>query len=250
MHYKAVAALLTLLRRNDTLNIPPEDIGALAVTQSRRFFTHLSLAHNLFDRGGLPGDSMLAQGLSQEMERALNRTHLLLGLIYPWRDIAAARWTLEHGDPRTRASASEYLDNLLTGQLRKHIMPALEDLPREEKVRRGNVLLRTRPRDLEESLLQLINDDDEVVAAVAIELVAAQRRWSLAGDIEHVLAHRDPRDWFIFEAASWALAEQRLSAGRRRELWREPWPAAALAGRLRQLPLFASVSIDELFRIG
>src|SRR4051794_14873304 len=249
LRYKAVAALQTLRRGNDTLTFPAEKIGALAVSESRRFFTHLSLFHNLFDRGGLPADSMLAQALSEKMERALNRAYLLLGLMYPWRDIAAARWTLEHGDPRTRASASEYLDNLLTGQLRKYIMPALEDLPREEKVRRGNVLLRTRPRDLEESLLQLINDDDEVVAAVAIELVAAQRRWSLAGDIEHVLAHRDPRDWFIFEAASWALAEQRLSAERRRELWREPLPAAALAGRLRQLPLFASVSIDELFRI-
>src|SRR6185312_14051047 len=49
--------------------------------------------------------------------------------------------------------------------------------------------------------------------------------------------------------ASWALAERRLSAERRRELWREPLPAAALAGRLRALPLFARVSVDELFRI-
>ena len=45
---------------------------------------------------------------------------------------------------RSRASASEYLDNILTGQLRKRIMPMLEDLPIEEKVRRGNVLLKTR----------------------------------------------------------------------------------------------------------
>jgi AAA family ATP:ADP antiporter len=249
LRYKAVAALQALRRGNDALTFPAPRIEAMALAEARRYFTHLSLHHNLFHRGGLPADSMLAQALSEKMERAMNRTYLLLGLIYPWRDIAAARWTLEHGDPRTRASASEYLDNLLTGQLRKRIMPALEDLPREEKVRRGNVLLRTRPRDVEESLLQLINDDDEVVAAVAIDLVAAQRRWSLAGDIEHVLAHRDPRDWFVFEAASWALAEQRLSAERRRELWREPLPAAALAGRLRRLPLFASVSIDELFRI-
>src|SRR4029079_12755635 len=156
----------------------------------------------------------------------------LLALIYPWKDIGAAEWTLRHGDPRSRASASEYLDNILTGQLRKRIVPVLEDLPREEKVRRGNVLLRTRPRDVEESLLQLINDDDEVVAASAIDLVAAQQRWSLAEDIEHVLAHRDARDWFVFEAASWALAERRLSAERRRELWREPLPAAARAARI------------------
>ena len=40
-----------------------------------------------------------------------------------------------------------------------------------------------------------------------------------------------------------------MPAERRRELWREPLPAAELAGRLRTLPLFASVSVDELFRI-
>ena len=40
-----------------------------------------------------------------------------------------------------------------------------------------------------------------------------------------------------------------MPAERRRELWHEPLPAAELATRLRELPLFASVSIDELFRI-
>ncbi len=125
----------------------------------------------------------------------------------------------------------------------------LEDMPREERVRRGNVLLKTRPRDVEETLLQLINDDDPVTAAAAIDVVREQKMWSLADDVEHVLAHRDVKDWYVFEAASWTLAEQRMPAERRRELWLEPLPAAELAGRLRRLPLFASVSVDELFRM-
>lgn len=40
-----------------------------------------------------------------------------------------------------------------------------------------------------------------------------------------------------------------MPAARRRELWHEPLPAAELAGRLPHLPLFASVSVDELFRM-
>src|SRR5262249_20534513 len=40
-----------------------------------------------------------------------------------------------------------------------------------------------------------------------------------------------------------------MPAERRRELWLEPLPAAELAGRLRVLSLFASVTVDELFRI-
>ncbi len=249
LRYKTVSALERLRREQPNLTFPREPIEALTISEGRRYFTYLSLYHNLFGKKTLPTDSLLADGLEQKMARTKDRIYRLLALIYPWKDIAAAEWTLQHGDPRSRASASEYLDNVLSGQLRKRIMPLLEDLPVEEKVRRGNVLIKSRPRDVEESLLQLINDDDQVVAAAAIDVARQHQIWALADDIEHVLAHRDVHDWYVFEAASWALAEKRMPADRRRELWREPLPAAELAGRLRTLPLFASVSVDELFRI-
>jgi CRP-like cAMP-binding protein len=191
----------------------------------------------------------MPSALRQKVRRGRARIFQLLALIYPPDDIAAAQWTLSYGDARNRASASEYLDNLLSGPIRKMVMPVVEDLPIEEQVRRGNVLIRTRPRDVEETLLQLINDDDQVVSACAIDLVRQRGMWSLAADIEHVLAHRDAKDWFVFEAASWALAEQRMPVERRRELWLEPLPAAVLASELRALPLFSSVSVDELFRV-
>ncbi len=53
----------------------------------------------------------------------------------------------------------------------------------------------------------------------------------------------------MFEAASWSLAAQRLSGRKRHDLWIEPLPVVELANRLRQIPLFDFVSIDELFRI-
>jgi AAA family ATP:ADP antiporter len=249
LRYKVIAALDRLRREHDGLVFNREPLEDRTIKEGRRYFNALSLHYNLFGRQPLPQGALLAQALTEKMERSKNRIYLLLGLIYPWKDVAAARWTLERGDARSRASASEYLDNLLTGQLRKRIVPILEELPLEEKVRRGNVLERTRPRDVEETLLQLINDDDQVVAAAAIDVVRELKLWKLADDIEHVLAHRDVRDWYVFEAASWTLAEMRLAADRRRELWLEPLPAAELAATLRRLPLFASVSVDELFRI-
>jgi AAA family ATP:ADP antiporter len=248
MRYKVIAALERLRRTDLPLTFPREALEGLTLREGSHYFNYLSLHHNLFGRRQLESE-LLSKTLEEKMERTRDRVYRLLALIYPWRDVGAAQWTLQHGDPRSRASASEYLDNILTGQLRKRIMPVLEDLPLEEKVRRGNVLLKSRPRDSEETLLHLINDDDQVVAAVAIDAVREHRIWSLAGDIEHVLAHRDPHDWYVFEAASWALAEQRMPAERRRELWLEPLPAAEMAGRLRTLPLFASISVDELFRL-
>ena len=249
LRYKVMSALGRLRRADNTLRFPADKVESSILREARHYYTHLSLSHNLSTRGEVPESSLLATALRQKARRAAERIYQLLALIYPPGDIAAAQWTLSQGDARHRASASEYLDNLLTGSIRKFVMPILEDLPAEEKVRRGNVLIRTRPRDVEETLLQLINDDDQVISACAIDVVRQRRMWSLAPDIEHVLAHRDVRDWFVFEVASWALAEQRMPAERRRELWLEPLPAAVLASELRALPLFASVSVDELFRI-
>ncbi len=249
LRYKAVSALERLRRSDAALTFPRPPVEKLAVDEGREFFNYLSLHHNVFGQNRLPAGSTLALALEQKLARIKDRIYRLLTLVYPWRDIAAAQWTLANGDGRSRASASEYLDNILEGELRKRIMPVLEEMPVEEKVRRGNVLLKTRPRDVEETLLQLINDEDQVVAAAAIDTARAHKIWALADDIEHVLAHRDARDWYVFEAASWALAENRMPAERRRELWNEPLPAAELATRLRELPLFASLSIDELFRM-
>jgi ATP/ADP translocase/HEAT repeat protein/CRP-like cAMP-binding protein len=249
LRYKVIAALAKLRREHDELVLPREKVEALIHKEARKYFEYLSLQANLFGKDKLGGDSLLKRALDEKMSRIMNRVYLLLSLIYPWKDIAAARWTLDHGVGRAKASASEYLDNILSGPLRKQVMPMLEDMPHAERVRRANVILRTRPRDIEETLLQLINDEDQVVAATAIDTARQEKIWNLAGDIEHVLAHRDVRDWYVFEAASWALAEHRMPVERRRELWLEPLPAAELAGRLRHLPLFASVTVDELFRV-
>jgi len=249
LRYKIVAALERLRRADATLTFDRTKIEPLVLREARRHLSTLSLHHNLYVSGGLPTTDLLALALEQKLQRTKDRIYRLLSLIYPWKDIAAAQWTLAHGESRARASASEYLDNLLSGDLRKAAVPVLEEMPLDERVRRANVIQRTRPRNVEDTLLELINDDDQVIAAVAIDVVRQRRLWTLAGDIEHVLAHRDVRDWYVFEEASWALAEQRMPVERRRELWLEPLPAAVLADRLRSLALFKSVSVDELFRI-
>ncbi|CAN5862678.1 hypothetical protein BH24ACI5_BH24ACI5_05210 [soil metagenome] len=249
LRYKVISALVRLRQGNDRLVVLPTVVEEHIVREARRYFEFLSMRQNLAKAGTLGGDALLIEAIEQKMLRGSSRIYQLLALIYPPADIAAAEWTLAHGDPRTRASASEYLDNILTGMIRKMVMPIVDDLPAEERVRRANVLLRTRPRDVEETLLNLINDDDPVVSAAAIDMVRQQRLWALGDDIEHVLAHRDVRDWYVFEAASWALAERRMAPDRRRALWLEALPAVVLVAQLRQLPLFGSVSVDELFRI-
>jgi CRP-like cAMP-binding protein len=172
-----------------------------------------------------------------------------LSLVHPADDIAAVRHALASGDSRARSSAAEFLDNILRGDGRHRVMLLVEDMPLAERVRKGNNLFRTRQRDVEDTLAQLIHDESQEVAATAIQVVESRRMWSLTGDLEHVLEHRSAKDWSVFEAASWASAAQRMPADRRRVLWQEPLPAVELADRLRRIRLFDFVSVDELFRV-
>ena len=137
---------------------------------------------------------------------------------------------------------------MLSGALRKRVVLMVDDMPIDERVRRTNLLFRTRRRTPEDTLAQLIHDDDQVIAACAIHMAAELGIASLTDDIEYALAHRDPRDWYVFESASWALAGSRMSAEDRRARWNEPLPTVELAKRLRGVPVFDYVSVDELFR--
>lgn len=249
LRYKAVAALETVYRRQEQMRFPTAPLEMLLLRDARVYFEYWILEHDVFDRGGMPRGALLARILTEKRSRAVTRAYRLLGLLYPWRDVLAARWAIEQGSDQQRAGAIEYLDNVLSPALRQIVVPMLEEMPTDTKVQRGHRILGTHPRSVEDSLLALINDGDEVVAAAAIELVRQQRSWNLTHDIEHVLAHRDARDWLVFEAASWTLAATRLTPDQQRVRWLEPIPSIVLADRLRTLPMFRSVQIEELCRL-
>ena len=78
-------------------------------------------------------------------------------------------------------------------------------------MRKGNVLLKTRVRNVEEALSRLVYDEDVVIAATAIDLVRELKLWSLADDLTKVLEFRDARDFAVFESASEALAAYHLT---------------------------------------
>ena len=249
LRYKAVVALDRVRRERPALVLPRAPIETMVSAETVRYANALTLHANLFRTGAFPRDTLLARALEEKQVRSRSRMFHLLGLLYPPADIAAARFAIDHGDARARSSAAEYLDNLLSGELRKRVMLLIEDMPADERIRRANLQFRTRRRDAEDTLAQLIHDEDQIVAAAAIHLVAERGIWKLADDVEHALAHRDVRDWYVFEAASWALAARRMAPSERRQRWLEPLPAVELAERLRRIALFDYVSVDELFRV-
>jgi len=256
LRFKAMTALSRLHRDHPELPIDPDVISRHIATEAGRAFNALTLRHNLF---AVPSEaqpapaaeapSLLERVLTEKHSRAINRTFALLELMHTPSDIAAVRHAIHDPDPKVRSRAAEYLDNLLTGDVRKRVMLLLDDMPEDERIRKGNVLYRTRTRDVEDTLAQLMHDDDQSIASAAVLTLEARGLWSLSDDLEHVLAYRDPRHQHVAEAASWALAANRDKSERRKAAWQESLPAVELADRLRHIPLFDFIFVDELFRL-
>ena len=191
LRFKATMALDRLRRSHPELPIETALIEKRITTEAARAFNALTLYYNLFVAGGLSPGCLLARALNEKHGRAINRMFTLLGLMQSPADIAAVRHTLSDADARVRSRAIEYLDNLLTGEVRKRVLLLVEDMPADERIRKGNVLYRTRTRDVDDTVAQLLHDEDQSIASAAILLVEERGMWALADDLEHVLAHRD-----------------------------------------------------------
>ena len=198
-------------RDHPDLALDAEAVEALLEKETQRYYLHLGIDFDLFEKGGLPRETLLAQAVAEKLQRGMDRIYRLLGLLYDSSDIRAARWAIERGAARQRASAVEFLDNTLSSELRKTFVPLIDEGPLEEKVRKGNVLLKTRIRSVEEALTRLVYDEDVVIAATAIDLVRELKIWSLVDDLQQVLEFRDARDFAVFESVSEALAAHRSS---------------------------------------
>ena len=250
LRYKIIAALERLRRDHADLVVPRTEVEALLMRQSAVYCNVLTLRHNLLTRAPASHDSVLARALRERLHRVLDRLYRLLGVLHEVDDVTAARHAIERGSTKRSARAIEYLDNLLRANVRKRILPLIDESSPETKVDHANHVLGTRPRSLEDTLAQLIHDDNPVVAATAVHYVAGREPLlpQFIDDIEWVSRHRAATHPRVSAAADWVLAT-RDGGVEPAGPARDGLPVVELADRLGHIPIFEFVSVDELFRV-
>lgn len=237
VRFKAMVALAELHRERPDLRMDPKPIEGRAAEEAVRATRYWRAYGDLF--GGDPRQhTLLASALRQNVAHAVGRIYDLLGLMYPWRDIAAVRWTLEHGDAAARTAGAEYLDNLLKVGARRRLMPLIEDVAFDR-------VPDTREGTVETTLADLIIDEDSIVATAAVAEVVARQSWGLAPILEKVASQDAANRRQVSEAATWALTSGRTPSLERRG----PLAPIEIADRLHKLPLFREAAIGELLQV-
>jgi len=88
----------------------------------------------------------MSEQLSENLAASMMNIFKLLGLIYPHEDIFRAYQNIRTAAKDSVDYAVELLDNILPKEIRDLILPLIEDLPLEERVKRCRTHLKAFPK--------------------------------------------------------------------------------------------------------
>jgi AAA family ATP:ADP antiporter len=195
LRYKIILGLEEMARRLPNLPIDRHVIEVAIVSEARRYYRRFLIFFGLFGDGNdrsVNDGGLLHQTLLENMEREKERVLRLLSLIYPPEDIGSATAALRNDSPAKQAQAIEFLDNLLEGDVKRHVFPLFDDAPASERFEKFLALLELRSFDGETALQELLKQDDVWLKAATIWEIGLRGLRDFRGELQQYLNSKEP----------------------------------------------------------
>ena len=160
--------------------------------------------------------NLLAQMLAERMEEHLRTLFGLLALLYPPADIWAAHRSLLSGKRVLRTHALEYLENTLSGAVRRNVFAVIGDMPVEEKLRLASREFRVKRVSLAEAVERLLDDghdgdaDARALSVAALYTVYTEHLAEIYPKVSALL--ESTTDPLVRETAAWVAEGLRQPA--------------------------------------
>jgi AAA family ATP:ADP antiporter len=168
LKYHVVKALNRLRKNYPGLEFKPDRVNAALIDESRSYYQILQVMyHQEAGKGGSQA-GLLQKALEEKLDHNLERIFRLLALRYGPDDIYSAYQGYVSFRRDLRASAVEFLDNVLGKDLKKYIFPIVDQLSMELTIRRGQHLFDLRIDSYAEGLEMLIKGRDAWLKACAM----------------------------------------------------------------------------------
>ena len=217
-----ITALVHLRRRNPDVVLSREIIEAAIRRRASDYLTDLAIFIGLgghekaeiigpvaeWREDAAPG--LLDRLLVERMQGHLADLFGLLALIHPPENIRPALHSLISGQPTLRANALEYLDNSLSGDVRRDVFAVIDDSPIGEKLRQARKEFGTRVQSRSDTLRLVLSggvDGAEASSHLIVAALYAVRTSSEQGLTSEITALQDEdNDSFVRETAGWVAA--------------------------------------------
>lgn len=171
IRFKVILALEEIARRFSTLKVDREIIESAIISDALLYFRRFVIFFVLFgssQESPAGRESLLRLALMDSMERVREREMWLLSLVYPPKDIRRAWAGLSSRNPTQRAHAIEFLDNLLTGNMKRYVFPLFSDDQQAQRFTASLDLLGMKTIDTESALRALLEQDDRWLTAATV----------------------------------------------------------------------------------
>jgi hypothetical protein len=115
---------------------------------------------------------LLLRTLREQWEQRRRWVVLLLGLLYDREDMEGVYRGLRSTQPRVRAHAIEFLDNLLKGETKSYVFPLIDDIALENVADEGEKLLPLKIQNTEQAYAALFELNHPWLSACALHALA------------------------------------------------------------------------------
>ncbi len=203
------AAVLKALNRLRA-SAPSLNYGDVFVTKQilneARLYFELSAALAPFrgHKGPRTAAGLLAVSIEERLNQTLERLFRLLGLRYPPKEMYAAYLALNSRKREQYAAALEFLDNVLDRELKRILLPLLDD--GGQLMERGRELFGVEIRTPEEAIRELIRSRDSWLVVCAMAAAGELRMRGLAAEITEAAKGAGAEVCQVAQAAQFALA--------------------------------------------
>jgi AAA family ATP:ADP antiporter len=195
LRYRIIVGLAEMVRRLPNLRIDRPVIEMAIVAEASRYYHRFLTFFVLFGDGNnhsMNNGGLLHQALLENMEREKDRVLRLLSLIYPPEDIGSATAALHSGSRAKQAQAIEFLDNLLTGDVKGYVFPLFDNAPDAERFQKFLALLGLRSFDRETAFQDLLKQDDVWLKAATLWEIGLRGLREFRGEIQQYLNSKNP----------------------------------------------------------
>jgi ATP:ADP antiporter, AAA family len=171
IRFKVILAIEEMARRFADIRVDREIIESAIMSDALLYFRRFVIFIALFDQREKSlrhGESLLYVALTDSMDRVKERMMWLLSLIYPAKDIRRFWAGLNSGAPNKQADAIEFLDNLLTGEIKEYVFPLFSDAPQTRRFRASLGFFGMGTMDTESALRALLEQDDMWLRAATV----------------------------------------------------------------------------------
>ncbi len=199
------------------------------------------------------------QLLAQRLVNLVGNIFGLLGLVENPEDVSAAKRSLLSGQTKLRARALEYLDNTLSGSLRRDLFAVIDDAPPEDKLRRASQIFDIQVQSPEQTMERMIRIDPWVdPSAIGIILSALYNVWDEEITALYPLVTsvaEEAEDTMVRETAAWVSGKVEAGPRTRGVIARgghsdmSPMAQIEMMVFLQGVELFAHCNADQVLRL-